>query len=168
MPTTRKSLQLQIRVSPEQKAAIKSRAKKAEMSMSDWVMSTLLPGHRTTFQELVSELATSATSEKSSFVFAELLELLGGLSAHEFDQAVSEAPRVTLEPYWAGYVASTIEHTAALNNTRPPTWARDVPPLEEPSFGSTLLSVREYLLTRSPPAFSRRNIFIDASVGDRV
>jgi hypothetical protein len=35
-------------------------------------------------------------------------------------------------------------------------------------FGSTLVSLRLYLLTHSPPPFRRRNIFIDATVGSSV
>ena len=165
LSSTRKSLQLQIRVSPAEKSAIKRQAEDAGMSMSDWVLNKLLPARQTQFQELVAELAGSDTP---SFVFAELLEMFGGLSANEFDQAVCEAPRVTLEPYWAGYLASTVEHTAALKKTEPPAWTRDVPALDEPAFGSSLQSVRWYLLTHSPPAFSQRNIFISANVGDRV
>lgn len=165
MSTTRKSLQLQIRVSPAQKIAIKRQAEEARMSMSDWVLSKLLPPQQMQFQELVAELAGSDTP---SYVFAELLEMLGGLSANEYDHAISQAPQVTLDAYWAGYLASTIEHTAALKNTQPPAWTRDVPALDEPAFGSSLQSVRWYLLTHSPPAFSQRNIFISANVGDRV
>jgi len=55
-----------------------------------------------------------------------------------------------------------------LKNTQPPAWTEDVPPLDEPIFGSSLQSLRLHLLTNSPPAFSRRNIFIDSNIGDRV
>jgi hypothetical protein len=40
--------------------------------------------------------------------------------------------------------------------------------LTEPVFGSELQSLRLYLLTHSPPPFRARNIFIDATLGDRV
>ncbi|HTY49830.1 MAG TPA: hypothetical protein VMB48_09070 [Steroidobacteraceae bacterium] len=40
--------------------------------------------------------------------------------------------------------------------------------MSEPAFGSELRSLRLHLLTQSPPAFRCRNIFIDASVGERV
>jgi hypothetical protein len=45
---------------------------------------------------------------------------------------------------------------------------REVAPLEEPHFGAPLQSLRLHLLAASPVAFKRRNIFVDAAVGDRV
>ncbi len=165
MPDNRKCEQLQLRVTPEEKSAIKQAAEAAGLSMSSWVLSNVLPARSLQFQSLVAELVGS--SEKS-FVFAELLEMLGGLTASQYHEAVSEAPRALLDPYWAGYLASTIEYTAERLHTHPPSWTRDVPPLEEPAFGSSLKSVRLHLLTHSPPAFSQRNIFINANVGDRA
>jgi hypothetical protein len=61
-----------------------------------------------------------------------------------------------------------VEYAAARKELRPPDWTADVPPVAEPYFGTDLLTLRAHLLTRSPPPFRRRNIFIDASVGDRV
>ena len=49
-----------------------------------------------------------------------------------------------------------------------PAWTRTVEPLTLPVFASTLQSLRLHLLTHSPPPFRRRNLFIDASLGDRV
>jgi hypothetical protein len=49
-----------------------------------------------------------------------------------------------------------------------PEWTRSIAPLAEPVFGSELQSLRLYLLTHSPPPFRARNIFIDATLGDRV
>ena len=57
---------------------------------------------------------------------------------------------------------------AAQKQVAPPAWTAKIAPLEKPAFGSTLRSLRHYLLVYSPPAFSRRNLFIDASVGGRV
>jgi hypothetical protein len=50
----------------------------------------------------------------------------------------------------------------------PPDWTLAVQPLSEPAFGSPLQSLRLHLLVAAPPAFKRRNIFVDSSVGDRV
>ena len=80
----------------------------------------------------------------------------------------AELPAVALSPYWENYLAATIEHAAARKNVTPPAWTAKVRPLEEPVFGSTLRSLRLHLLINSPPAFCRRNIFIDSSVGGRV
>ena len=161
----RKTEQLQIRVSASQKREIQERARGAGMRMSDWVLNQLLPSVQVSFQDLLRDLSRS---EKPGYVFAEILELMGSLSRDEFELAVSKPPRVQLDPYWGNYVAATIEHAAALKNTQPPSWTADVPPLDEPVFGSSLQSLRLHLLLHSPPAFSRRNIFIDSNVGDRV
>jgi len=162
-----KAEQLQIRVSAAQKQAIREQARKAGMSMSNWVLHRIAPTApaQQEFQALLAELAGS---DAPGYAFAELLDLLEPLGARELEQAVCEPPRVRLAPYWSCYLAATIEHTAAMKDAQAPAWTRDVPPLDEPAFGSTLQSVRLHLLVHSPPAFARRNIFIDATVGDRV
>jgi hypothetical protein len=61
-----------------------------------------------------------------------------------------------------------VEAVCAKRGIPLPTWTRKIGPLEAPQFGSKLQALRLHLLTHSPAAFRRRNIFIDASVGDRV
>lgn len=161
----RKVEQLQIRVSARQKREIREKARRAGMSMSDWVLSQIAPSAQEQFQDLLADLACS---DAPGYEFAELLDLLQPLGAHEFELAVSAPPRVPLEPYWDNYVAATVEHAAWVKHAKAPSWTKEVPALDEPAFGSSLKSVRWYLLTHSPPAFSQRNIFIDATVGDRV
>jgi hypothetical protein len=51
---------------------------------------------------------------------------------------------------------------------RAPAWTESVRPLPQPVFGAPLESLRLHLLTHAPPPFRRRNIFVDASIGDRV
>ena len=160
-----KTEQLQIRVSPLQKLAIKKQAQKAQMSISEWILSMALPSVQMSFQNLLADLAAS---EQPSFVFAELLELIGPMGADEYELAVSEPPVVHLDSYWENYLAATVEHAAAMKHAKTPSWTQDVPPLDKPAFGSPLKSLKLHLLVNSPPAFIRRNIFIDSSVGDRV
>ena len=135
------------------------------MSVTNLILSTLLPSSQTKFAELVAELSTS---EEKKFVFAELLDLLSRLSPAEFRTAVAEQPPVSLSPYWANYLAATVEQAAAQKDVAPPSWTSEVQPLEHPVFGSELRSLRHHLLTHSPPPFSRRNLFIDTAVGGRV
>jgi len=135
------------------------------MSISDWVLRRALPPASETFQGLLRALATA---EKPGYVLAELNEWLTQLTAAEFELAVSEPPQVQLDPYWRNYVAATIEQAAASKRTEAPSWTAEVPPLEEPAFGSSLKSLRFHLLTHSPVAFRSRNIFIDSSIGDKV
>ena len=161
----RKSHQLQIRVSASQKRAIQEQARRAGMSMSDWVLSRIVAPAEERFQALVAALAVS---DEPGYAFAELLDLFDSLGAHELEQAVSAPPAAPLDAYWSNYVAATIEHAAARKGVSAPAWTRDVRPLEEPVFGSALRSLRLHLLTHSPAAFARRNIFIDSSIGGRV
>ena len=135
------------------------------MSMSDWVLAKALPSVRMNFQDLVEELASSA---EPGFAFAEILDLIDPMGAAEFESAVSKLPAVTLDPYWNNYLAATVEHAAVKKHAKAPGWTRDVIPLKEPAFGSSLQGLRLHLLVNSPPAFIERNIFIDSSVGDRV
>jgi uncharacterized protein (DUF1778 family) len=165
VPGIHKTEQLQIRVSPAQKLAIKREAAKAGISMSEWILQAALPSARRVFHGLVEELAAS---DQRSYVFAELLDSLAAMSAAEYAIAVSELPAVPLDPYWLNYLAATVEQAAALKGAKTPRWTRDVAPLAAPVFGSSLESLRLHLLLHSPPAFAGRNIFIDASVGDRV
>ena len=160
-----KTGQLQVRVSPSQKLAIKMQAARARMSMSEWILSKVLPSSEMSFKSLIEDLAAS---DKPSYVFAELLELTDSMDADEFEQAVSEPPGVQLDPYWQNYLAATVEHAAAVKHAKVPSWTRDVAPLDKPVFGSSLESLKLHLLVNSPPAFIQRDIFIDSSVGKRV
>ena len=61
-----------------------------------------------------------------------------------------------------------IEHAAHQKGEAPPAWVHDVEPLERPWFAVPFASLRPYLLRVAPVAFKRRNLFVDATVGDRV
>ncbi len=73
-----------------------------------------------------------------------------------------------LSPYLRNYVAAMVELAAHQRGVAPPVWVRQVPPLEEPHFATSLPGLRLTLLRASPVPFKRRNIFIDSSLGDRV
>ena len=164
MPAATKSGQLQIRVSPAQKAAIGRAARRAGLDMSAYVLARLLPAPARRFQELTG---ACADSRDARFALAELNAWLASLAAGELQEAVaSPPPRLT--PYLANYVAAMTEYACAKNGVAPPSWTRATAPLAEPAFGSTLMSLRLYLLTHSPPPFRRRNIFIDSGVGTRA
>ena len=121
---------------------------------------------RRDFQELCRELVTR--SHARSYVFAELNDLFCELNAKDFERAVQSAPEVSLPCFEANYLAAMIEYAAMSKGILPPDWTRAIPPLERPWFASSLMSLRLYLLTNSPPPFRRRNLFVDSSVGDRV
>ena len=136
-----KSSQLQIRVTPEQKRALKRLARQADLDLSSWVLGRLLPSEASRFQALARRLADSG---KRSFALAEL------------------------DPATLNHLAGTLELAARRRRHEPPRWTDGVRVPVEPVFGSSLGSVRLHLLTRAPVALRRRNLFMDASIGDRV
>jgi len=161
-----KSSQLQIRVSPEEKARIRACADKAGMDVSKWVLQQLFPAATERFQQLCRSL--DSTPEKRKYVFAELNDFLSQLNARELIPAVRDAPTIELPTFEANYLAAMVEQVSAVRGVSPPDWTRRIKSLEQPWFATNLKSLRLHLLTTSPPPFRRRNLFVDSSVGDRV
>ena len=161
-----KTEQLQIRVSPAEKSLIRTRATRAGMGMSDWVLLQLFPPVEVRFRECVEALV--ADPDRSSFTLAAIHDLLAGLNGRQITHDLRHPPGVSLPPVEANYVAAMIEFAAMTHGVPPPAWTATVPPLDRPWFGTDLMSLRLYLLTHSPVVFRRRNIFIDTSVGGRV
>jgi Protein of unknown function (DUF1778) len=165
MKGSSKLSQLQVRVSQEEKAAIRRAARLAGMDMSAYVLGRVLPPPAAAFRRAVAALNGP---DEPAFALAEINSLISGLAAQELRQAVMEAPEVLLPPFLANYVAAMVETACSMRGLPIPAWTGKVAPLTEPAFGSTLPSLRLYLLTRSPPPFRQRNIFIDSSVGQQV
>jgi hypothetical protein len=163
-PSTKQS-QLQIRVTREQKLAIRRAAELAGLDMSEYVLTRVLSIPAQRFQDVIRELAAPAGP---SFALAALHDLLGSLAPLEMREAVAAGPQVHASPYVENYVAAMVETACALNRVEIPSWVSRITPLPQPVFGSELKALRLHLLTNSPPAFRRRNIFIDATLGDRV
>lgn len=160
-----KTAQLQVRLTAAQKRAIQAAAQRAGTDMSTWVLERLLPSSRDRFEEVAGALATAV---RPGFLAADLNDLLSSWSAAQLREAVAEPPPVSLDRYWSNYVAAMVETAAHRRGLAPPAWTCRVRPLESPAFGCDLVSLRLHLLTTAPPAFRRRNIFIDATIGDRV
>jgi uncharacterized protein (DUF1778 family) len=165
MAKSEKTAQLQIRVTRGQKAAVQRAARRAGMDMSSYVLSRALSAAADRFQDCTRSCASASTP---SFALAELNTLLSGLNAAELRDAVAVASSATLSAFLANYVAAMVEYVCAQRAIAAPPWTRAVEPLADPSFGSSLQSLRLHLLTHSPPPFRRRNIFIDSSIGQQV
>jgi hypothetical protein len=159
-----KTDQLQIRVSPLEKAAIQRAAKRAGLDMSSYVLSRVISVPANRFQECIA----AAAGLDSSYGLAELNTLLTKLAPFELEGAVAAAPTLSLSPFVANYVAAMVELACALRAIPIPSWTRTILPLVDPWFGSSVLRLRHYLLISSPAPFRRRNIFIDSSLGSRV
>jgi hypothetical protein len=117
------------------------------------------------FQDRVRDCADSA---QPRVALAELNSLLSDLTAGELRDAIATPPPTGLSPFLGNYIAAMVEYACARRAIAVPEWTRSIAPLAEPAFGSELQSLRLYLLTHSPPPFRARNIFIDATLGDRV
>lgn len=158
-----KTSQLQIRISPPQKREIQRRARRAGQSVSAWVIERALGAPSQEFEQLCAALRGGA----SSYTLAALHDFLSQLPRASFAASVATLPS-GLPPFERAYLASMVEHAAAGKGVPCPEWALATPALATPHFASELASLRLHLLTHSPPAFRRRNLFIDSTVGDRV
>jgi len=165
MPTPTKTTHLQIRVSPAEKAAIVRAAAAAGLDMSTWVLSRVLDPLAGRFGEWVAECTDDEAGRSG---LAGLNDFLAGLSARELAAAVGTAPPARLGGQRLNYVAAMVELACGRAGVPAPAWCAAIPPLREPWFASDLGSLRLHLLHASPAPFRRRNLFIDASVGDRV
>lgn len=157
--------QLQIRVTPEQKAVLKRLSHRAGLDMSAYVLSRVLPDVRLRFAALLESLRGD---EEQTYVLAELNDFLTGLTAGELPGAVERASLEGLTPFLQNFVAAMVELAARRLEVLPPAWVREVEPLEAPHFATPLASLRLHLLRSAPVPFKRRNLFVDSSIGDRV
>ncbi len=161
-----KTEQLQLRVSRQQKLAIKRQARLAGQDVSKWVLSRLLPPQADELRGLISQLRQPDGG--GSMVLASIHDYLTVLPARVLESAVETLDLQGLAPLEANYVAAMIEQACANKRVPPPMWLRSIPSLTVPWFASELKSLRLHLLTSSPPPFRRRNLFIDSTLGDRV
>lgn len=134
-------------------------------SISEYVLSRTLPDERVAFEKIVKQLNQESSR---SYALADLSDLLESLSPARLGRAVAEPPPIPAEAVWANYVAAMVETAIHRKQLKPPEWVADIAPLDEPWFATKLKSLRLHLLCESPPAFRRRNLFIDATLGDRV
>jgi hypothetical protein len=160
-----KSEQLQIRLSRQEKAAIQGAAARAGMDMSGYVLSRVLSAPAAQFRACVERCVRE---ESPRFALAELNSLLAAFTAGELRDAIAAAPPRGLTPFVLNYITAMVEYACAKRSIALPAWTREVPPLSDPVFGTSLQSLRLHMLTHSPAPFRARNIFIDASVGERV
>jgi len=160
-----KTQQLQIRVSPLQKAALKRQARAAGLDVSSYVLSRLAPDPSDRFAAILKSLQAGTDPR---YALAELNDFLSACPPVAFAEAVAGAEFGKLSPYFRNYVAAMVEQAADMKGIAPPSWVGDVTPLDTPRFVTPLKSLRTHLLHSSPVPFKRRNIFIDAGVGARV
>ncbi len=115
------------------------------------------------FLKLTAQLSDTTTGK--SYILAELNDLLTAASAN--DVLVLARPEIP-DLYLENYVAAMVDQAAHNCRVVPPLWTSLVAPLRDPVFAVPWQSLRAHLLLESPIAFRRRNIFINATLGDRV
>ncbi|MBS0366304.1 MAG: hypothetical protein JSR67_10835 [Proteobacteria bacterium] len=135
------------------------------MDMSSYVLSRVLSVPAREFQQAMTALQSA---DAPAFALAGINALLSRLTATELPDAIASPPPATLSPYLANYLAAMVETACHRRHVAAPAWTRGITALASPVFATSLQSLRLHLLTHSPAPFRRRNIFIDASVGDQV
>lgn len=159
-----KTEQLQIRVSPEQKATLQTLAAAAGRDVSSYVLDRLLPSLAGEFGELLQALDGS----NRRYALAELNDLLTNCPPILFRDVVADGSPLPDDPYMQNYVAALVEQAAGLKGVAPPDWVQLVGPLSEPHFATPMRSLRMFLIRSAPVPFKRRNIFVDSGIGARV
>lgn len=161
-----RSEQLQIRVTPREKAALKRLARAAGQDVSAYVLARALPDGAGHFASIVAALRDDGNRR---FALAALNDLLSSLARTEFAAVTTDPVDLEgLSPQLQNYVAAMVEQTAHMKGVSAPTWTHNVAPLGEPYFATQLTNLRLYLLHATPVVFRRRNIFADAGIGARV
>lgn len=160
-----RSSQLQIRVTPREKARLKRLARAAGQDLSAYVLACALPPESERLTDILDALRSGSDRR---FALAELNDALSALSSGSFAAAVEPLDVHLLEPFFQNYVAAMVEQAAGQKNAPAPGWTRDVVPLDEPWFATDLKGLRLHLLRVSPVPFKRRNLFVDSGVGARV
>lgn len=153
-----KTSQLQIRISPEQKDALKRLAKAAGMGVSRYVLSTVLPTSRVEFTRRAHELSQQADRVGA---LAELWAFVTGLPADELVASVRSLDVHSLAPVVRNQVAAAVEAATGALDQPPPDWTHSVEPLGRPHFARDLNSLRPNQLRITPVVLKRRNAFVD-------
>ena len=161
-----KTSQLQIRVSPEEKAAIKRLAAAAGQTVSRYVLARVIPGTQDELGRIVGELQSKGGQHRAAL--ADLDRLLDQVPAQDFTLGLSSPDLLELPPTVLNYVAAMVEQAAHQRGLDAPSWVGQVPPLERPHFMWSLQSLRPHQIRVTPLAFKRRNLFLDPAAGPRV
>lgn len=157
-----KTAQLQIRISPSEKATLKRLAGEAGVSVSEYVLSKALPTLRVEFEAAVNGLPGASDRGRA---LEELARLLADLPDADFAEATGGAAPRHLPPVLQNYAAALVEREAARRGVAAPEWTREVEPLTRPHFAQDLRSLRPHLMRVTPPTFKVRRVFV-AAPGD--
>jgi len=159
-----KTSQLQIRVSPAEKATLKRLAREADLSLSEYVLSRALPSETLELARHVQVLVEATDRNRA---LEDLATYLRSLPAPGFAEVLASADLAGLSPLLRNCVAGSVEREATRKGVSPPRWVEDVLPLSRPNFARELASLRPHLMRLTPPVFKRRRVFTGALHGAR-
>jgi hypothetical protein len=154
-----KTSQLQIRVTEEQKAALKRLAAAAKTSVSGYVLAQALPSGQHEVDRVLAGLSGPGADLEAGF--GELARLLAETEAHDFPKVLGSPPLEHLSPLLQNQLAALVEQVANARGVDAPAWTEEVPALARPHFGWALSSLRPHQIRVTPVAFKRRGIFFD-------
>ena len=155
-----KTSQLQIRITPEQKQALKRLAADAGLSVSKYVLATVLPSAQLEFGRRVKALHTHP---QRMVALGELRSFLADLGLGEVREAIADVDLEGLAPVLQNYAAATVEQVVKDRDLPLPSWVTRVDPLDRPHFAWPARSLWPHLMRIAPLTFKRRNVFIDAA-----
>jgi hypothetical protein len=154
-----KTSQLQIRVSEQEKDALRRLAEAANMTVSAYVLAQALPTRHRELGWLVEKLA--GPGGRSAEALAELAAHLSRIGPDDFAEVLGTPPLEPLSPHVRNQVAAMVEQAAHVKSFPPPRWVDDVPSLGRPHFGWPLSSLRPHQIRLAPVPFKRRGLFFD-------
>ena len=151
-----KTSQLQIRVSPTEKATLKRLASAAGLSVSAYVLSRVLPQAGEDVNRHIRAVEGGRNADQA---LSDLMLHLGDIADVEFGQVVEQVDVNGLTPLQRNYAAAAVEHEASRRDRPPPAWTSAVEPLARPHFPWSLRALRPHLMRISLAAFKRRNLY---------
>ena len=155
-----KTAQLQIRISPAQKAALKRLAAAERLSLSEFVLRKALEAAPTPLTSW-SAIVKSGVALPNSLSDLELE--LRTLDEASFSEAVDAFDTADLSELQANCVAAAVEREASRRGVSPPPWTEAVLPMGRPWFAWRLRSLRPHLMRISPAAYKRRGVYLPAA-----
>jgi len=154
-----KTSQLQIRVSPAQKDALKRLAAEAGLTVSAYVLAVALPPVSEEFTRRIRALTGAVDRHKQLW---DLTIYLSSLPDAGFVEAVAVADFAGIPPLLQNYAAASVEQEASRRGLAAPAWTESIENPVRPHFAWELRSLRPHLMRMSPPAFKRRNLYVPA------
>lgn len=146
--------QLQIRVSPEQKATLKRLAAHAGLSVSAYVLAQSIPSEGRALESAIADLRAGTPG-----AVPVLRRQVEAIPPQELGDRLGSVDVSDLGALAQNQFAALVEEVAREAGAEPPRWTATIPALDAPHFRWPLRSLRPYQLRSSPIVLKRRNIF---------